>query len=102
MGNHTSNDIEISIRRIGAFGYDIIVRVFENPALQDDAMSKLDTLISSSNKEFLSTVAPWHIAYNAGRSYRYISGDDKGLDPLITAWIKVCNQKYGKNLRVEK
>lgn len=98
-----SNDIAISIRRVGATGFDINIRVDENPALQDDAMEKLDTLLlTTENEAWLISVFPWHIAYNVGVSYRYASGEVKSLDTTLNNWLKACNQKYGKNLRIEK
>jgi hypothetical protein len=98
-----SNEISLIIRRVGAMGFDLVIRVDENPALQDSAMEKLDTLLSSpNNSAWISNVFPWSVAYTVGRSYRHISADVKSMEGLLNAWIKSCAQQYGKNLRVEK
>src|SRR5271165_2601271 len=101
IGLHMFNEIAICIRRAGASLFDIVIRVYENPALQDDAMAKLDTLLCSDNNKSWVRVFPWHIAYNTGISYRATSGEVKSMEALLNAWIKSCSQKYGKNLRIE-
>ena len=100
---HTSNEISITIRRTGGALFDIVIQVYENPALQDDAMVKLDALLSSdNNKSWICSVFPWSTSYEVGISRRSTSGDPKSMDAVLNAWIKSCSQKYGKNLRIEK
>lgn len=102
MAQHSSNDIVLTVRRAGTL-FDITIQVYENPALQDAVMAKLDELLlDDKNKSWLGSVFPWSVAYEVGISFRSASGDSKSMDSLLNTWIKSCNQKYGKNLRVEK
>jgi len=103
MAQHSSNDICITIRRAGAALFDIVIQVYENNSLQDEAMAKLDAfLLDDKNKSCIDAVFPWSVSYHVGISFRSASGDPKSMEALLNAWIKSCNQKYGKNLRVEK
>jgi hypothetical protein len=98
-----SEEITLIVRRSGACCFDINVRVDENPALQDAAMSILDDLLSKeSDKGWLGGVYPWSVHYPVGISYRMFSGDVKLGRALLLQWIKICEQKFNKkNVSVE-
>jgi hypothetical protein len=98
-----TNEITLTIRRSGAMGFDINIATDQNPALQDEAMAKLDILLDApTNKTWLTATFPWSIEYNLGISYRHLCGEPKSLDALLNNWVKACSQKYNKNLRIDK
>jgi hypothetical protein len=97
-----SNQIKLSIRRSGAMGFDIVIYVDENPALQDSAMFELDSLLfKEENCTWIERIGAWRTTYKVGVSARSISADVKLAQGLLEQWIKICQKKYGKNLTLE-
>lgn len=88
-----SNTLTLSVRRSGAAGFDVTVRVNENPALQDLAMEQLDKLLFvEENMEWLESIWPWAITYEVGISIRHFAGSQKEGQTLVNKWMTNCKK----------
>lgn len=96
-----SRIVEIYARLSGAGSFDAHIRTTLNPSLQDAAMLELDKILfDEKNLEWLSSIYEWDIDYDLGISVRSFSGIAKDGKICIDKWIKECQKKFGKCLKV--
>jgi hypothetical protein len=91
--------VNISIRRTGACGFDILIQTLGNKDLQYTSMGELDEIVAAAKD---IRVFPWSTDTILGISYRFLSGNVKDTQSLLNGWLKMCKQKYGKKLSIDK